>query len=79
MSEKVPRPRRPLWVRFILWGIPGRGWAWGSLWLCVAIAAGCVAYGSIDRRFYLGGFIAVGAIGYYLAIEWEDSHGDWEP
>lgn len=77
MNHDVRRVKRPLWVRIALWGIPGRGAAWGFFWLSVAIAIGGIACGRIDRRFYVGGLMVVAALWYYLAIRWEDDHGDW--
>jgi hypothetical protein len=71
---KVERPR---WVKIALWGLPSRASAWAFVWLSMAIAIGCVAYGFVDRRSTIGGILAVAAAGYYLAIRWVDQHGGW--
>jgi hypothetical protein len=71
------RSERPLWVRIGLWGLPNRAWAWAFVGLSVAIAAGSVAYGFIDGRFFIGGLVVLAALWYYLAIRWVDRHGGW--
>jgi len=50
----------------------------------VALAVGCIAYGFVDQRFFMGVLMAVGAVTmaaaalwYYLAIRWVDRHGRW--
>jgi hypothetical protein len=66
-----------MWVRIGLWGLPNRGSAWGFFWLCMAIAVGCIAYGFVDRRFFIGGVMALAAAWYYLSIRWVDQHSGW--
>ena len=56
---------RPIWVRLALWGVPGRRSAWLFVWLSIALAIGCVAYGFVRREFFIGGIIFIAAIWYY--------------
>ena len=71
--------KRPLWVRVGLWGLPNRASAWAFVWLSIVIAAGCVAYGFVDWRFFSGGVMVLAALWYYLSIRWVDRHGRWSP
>ena len=76
--EDGKRPaERPLWVKLGLWGLPNRVSAWVFFWLSLALAAGCVAYGFRDGRFFLGGLLVFAALWYYLSIKWVDQHGSW--
>lgn len=68
---------RPAWVKLALWGLPNRTAAVGFLWLSVALSAGCVAYGFVDRRYFIGAFMIIAALWYYLAIRWVDRQGHW--
>jgi hypothetical protein len=67
----------PLWVRSGLWGVPNRFAAWAFVWLCMALAIGCVAYGFVDRRFFGGGALFLAALWYYLSIRWVDQRNQW--
>jgi hypothetical protein len=71
------RQEWPLWVKVGLWGLPSRGIAWAFFWLAIAIAVGCVAYGFVDSRFFIGGLMVFAALWYYASIRWVDSHGRW--
>jgi hypothetical protein len=76
-EERRPLPH-PLWVMLALWGTGGRTGVWVFFWLSVLAAIGCVAYGFVDWRFFIGGGMAFAALWYYLAIRWVDQHGTWE-
>jgi hypothetical protein len=75
--EIVDRSQWPLWVRLGLWGIPTRGLAWAFVVLSLAIAIGSIAYGFVDRRFFIGGIMSVAALHYYLATCWVDQNSRW--
>jgi hypothetical protein len=77
MEGDRPPVKRPWWVKFALLGLPNRSSALASVWLSVAIAAACVAYGFRDIRFSLGALILVAALWYLGAIRWVDRHGGW--
>lgn len=73
-----PRPW-PLWVSLGLWGLPGRGWAWGFFWFCLLlVVAGPVAAVAYD---FWPAFLSVGfvfaAAWYYAAIRWVDRYSEW--
>jgi hypothetical protein len=72
------RRKWPLWVRVGLWGVPDRVSAWTYLGISLAVAAVCIAYGFVGRRFFLGGIMLVAAFHYYLCIRWVDRHGGWD-
>jgi hypothetical protein len=74
---KVDRSVWPFWVRIGLWGLPTRAAAWAFFWLSIAIAVGCVAYALVDRRYLVGGILALAALWYYLSIRWVDKHSRW--
>ena len=69
---------RPYWVLIALWGLPNRALAWACFWLSVAITVACVAFGFVDRRFFVGVIMAGAALWYYLAIRWVDRRGRWK-
>jgi hypothetical protein len=73
----VDRGTWPLMVRIGLWGLPSRGAAWCFFWLSVALGGACIAYGLVDRRFFVGGFLVFAALWYYLSIRWVDRHSSW--
>jgi hypothetical protein len=73
----VDRGSWPGWVRVGLWGLSTRGSAWAFVGVSLALPAGCVAYGFVDPRFFLGGALVLAALWYYLAIRWVDRHGQW--
>ena len=64
-------------VRWGLMGLRSRGAAWGFFWLCIIIAAGCVAYGFFNPVFFTGAILVLPALWYYLAIRWVDEHSQW--
>jgi hypothetical protein len=74
---QIDRSDWPLGVRVGLWSLPTRASAWAFFWLSIALAVGGVAYGFVDRRFFLGGFFFLSALWYYLSIQWVDQHGRW--
>lgn len=76
-APPAPPPRRPLWVRVILWGVPTRAHAWAYVWLCLLIAAAAVLYSFRDPRAWWGVILVFGTYGYLLAIRWMDRHGRW--
>lgn len=71
------REERPLWVKVGLWGLPNRASAWMFVWLSLALAVACVAYGLVDGRFFLGGILVFAALWYYASIRWVDQYGQW--
>jgi hypothetical protein len=73
----VDRTKWPTWVRIALWGLPNRGSAWFFFWLAMAIAAGCVAAGFVNRLLLCGGIMVLAAFGYYQSIRWVDRHDRW--
>ncbi len=70
---------RPWWVKIILWGLGSRTSAMACAWFCMGIAIACVAYASAagDRRFLVGGIMALGTLGYYHSARWVDRNGSW--
>jgi hypothetical protein len=77
MDEDEDRSERPFWVKFTLWGVPNRAWTWICFWLSIAVGVACVAYGFLDRRFFVGILFFLAAIPYYAAIRWVDRYGRW--
>lgn len=71
-----PKPW-PMWVSLGLWGLPGRGWAWGFFWFSLALAVG----GAVGGFFFWPAFIGTGfvfaALWYYAAINWVDRNSQW--
>jgi hypothetical protein len=85
MTGRVPREQYPWWVKFTLLGVPGRRGQWFSVWLSLASAVACIAYGILNPGSRLGFFVlVVGGVGftlaaamYWLTIRWIDRHGTW--
>ena len=77
MSDGDRLDERPLWVKVGLWGVPNRSSAWAFFYFSIAVAAGCVAYGFVDSRFFFGGLMVFAALWYYASINWVDQHGRW--
>jgi hypothetical protein len=50
---------------------------WGYFNLCLGIALDSVAYGFVNPIFFLGGFMVLSAVPYYLSIRWIDQYGTW--
>jgi hypothetical protein len=73
----VDRSRWPIMVRMGLWGLPNRESAWVFFWISTIAAAGCVAYGFVNPRFFIGGLLVFAALWYYLAIRWVDRNDRW--
>ena len=73
----VNRDTWPELVQLGLWGIPSRRAAWAFVWLCLAIAVGCVAYGFVNPLFFAGGLLVFAALWYFLSILWVDKNSSW--
>jgi len=71
-----PRPW-PAWVKLTLWGLPGRGWAWGGVWFSLLLAVGCIAAGFVFSPAFFGSFFVFAAIWYWMAIHWVDRYSKW--
>lgn len=67
----------PLWVSMGLWGLPGRGWAWGFFWFSLILSLGCTIYGFTDWRFFIGSGFILAALWYFAAIRWVDQNSEW--
>jgi hypothetical protein len=78
MTDRIPRKDYPWWVKTSMLGVPGRGGLWVFVALSLAAAAGCVAYGFRDARFFAGALFVLAALPYWLTIRWVDRHGSWE-
>jgi hypothetical protein len=59
-------------VRIALFGLHRRGSVWVFVWISLAIALACVAYGFVEPVFFVGGLMVFSALWYYLAIRWVD-------
>jgi len=77
LRMSVDRSNWPMMVRVGLWGLQNWMAAWGFFWVSLAIAAGCVAYGFVNPRAFIGGLALFAALWYYLCIRWVDQHGSW--
>lgn len=68
----------PWWVSAGLWGLPGRGWAWGFFWFSLLLALGGAVVGVL---YFWPAFLGVGfvlaAVWYYAAIKWVDQNSKW--
>ena len=73
----VDRGKWPVLVRVGLWGSPNRSVAWVYLWISVALAVGCVAYGFVNPRAFFGGLFVLAALWYFLSIRWVDQYSRW--
>ncbi len=72
------RSQWPMFVRISLLGIKHRGLAWFFVWVSVAIAAGFLAYGIVDRRGFVAAIVFVlVALAYYFPLRWVDRHASW--
>ncbi len=73
---RPPKPW-PFWVSLGLWGLPGRGAAWGFFWFCLLLVVG----GAVGGFFFWPAFFGVGfvfaAVWYYAAIKWVDQNSEW--
>jgi hypothetical protein len=80
MAGRVPYKQYPWWVKFSLWGVPGRASVLAFAWLCVLLAVGSSAYFLWigHRRWYVGLLFFLGALAYWRSVSWVDSHGSWE-
>ena len=71
------RPKRPMWLRIGLWGLPNRG----SVWICFWIAVGIAIY-SVVRSYWQSGWLVgvlmlLAAFWYLAIIRWVDRNDDW--
>ena len=66
-------PKRPVYVRFALWGLNSRTSA--ILCVCFSLAA---AVGSACFRFWPGLMFLAAAGWYWKAIRWVDRHDSWK-
>jgi len=73
----VDRAQWPMMVRLGLWGLPNRAAAWLFVWLSLAIAAGCFAYGFVNPLAFIGVFMVFASLWYFLSIRWVDQHSRW--
>ncbi len=80
MTVRVSYERYPWWVKFSLWGLPGRAYVLGFAWLSVLIAVGLSGYLSYvgHRRWYIGLLFLAGALLYWQSVRWVDRNGSWE-
>ena len=67
----------PVMVRLGLWGLPTRLAARAFFWICIVTAVGCISYGFVDPRFFVGGFIGLAALWYHLSIRWVERNDTW--
>jgi hypothetical protein len=65
--------RRPVYVRFALWGLNSRSAAVVCAWVCLAVAAGSACF-----RFWAGLIFLVAAGWYWKAVRWVDRYGRWK-
>jgi len=78
VGDRVSRSDYPWWVKFSMWGVPGRTGLWVYAVVCIAIAGACVPYGFWDRRSFLVTISALlASLMYWLSIQWVDRHGSW--
>jgi hypothetical protein len=73
----VDRSKWPMMVQIGLWGLSNRASAWVFVWLSLAIAAGCVAYGFINHLWFIGSMMVIAALWYFLSIRWVDHNSSW--
>jgi hypothetical protein len=80
MGEPVPREKYPVWVKVILWGLPGRGYAVACAWFSLLLAVGWYAYlfWAGHRVWSFGLLFLAAALLYWLSVRWVDRHGSWE-
>lgn len=80
MTGRVPYKDYPWWVKLILWGLPGRGYALACAGLSILAAAGMCAY--LRRMgnpyWHIGLLLLAGAPLYWISVRWVDRHGSWE-
>jgi hypothetical protein len=86
VNDRVPRELYPWWVKFSLLGVPGRRGQWFFVWLSLASAIACFAYGVLNAGRPLGILLLlIGGLGfplaaamYWLTIRWIDRRGSWD-
>jgi hypothetical protein len=79
MAKRLHREDYPLWVKFSIWGVPGRVGMWCFFYFSIACAVGCIAYGFVNPFFFGGVAFFFSALMYWLAIRWIDRYGLWKP
>jgi hypothetical protein len=70
-------PERPWWVSMGLWGLPNRASVLACIWLSLLFGGAGLVAGLWKRGFFLLGFIALGAPGYWAILDWADRHEVW--
>ena len=73
---REPKPWPP-WVSVGLWGLPGRGWAWGFFWFSLLLAVGGLVGGFYYWPAFIGTGFVLAALWYYAAIKWVDQNSEW--
>jgi hypothetical protein len=73
----TPRPRRPLWVKMGLWGLPNRATAWAFVWICLGVAGFSAVRGFTDPLWFWGVGMASAAFWYWASIRWVDNQDGW--
>ena len=69
LNQERERPLvRPPCVRIALVGLHRRRSVWMFVWISLAIALACVAFGFVEPIFFIGGLMVFAALWYYLAI-----------
>lgn len=73
--------QKPLWVKFFLFGLPGRGSAVACYWVCLAIGfivgALSLGAGQVGWGVALVLYGISSAVGYAETIKWMDRHEAW--
>ena len=81
MGENNGNKERPFWVRFCLFGVPGRGSALAFYWISMIVGLGAGAVLCILKQIPLGILVLVGglaaSISYQQAIKWMDQNDAW--
>jgi hypothetical protein len=72
--------KRPLWVRFSLWGVPSRNAAWVYVGVCGLGLIGCLVAAVVRHWFFFIAALAAAwsAVMYWQAILWVDQHDSWD-
>lgn len=71
------QPQKPIWVRFALLGVSGRGSAIACCLISWILGVVIGLGGFWDRRLFAGFLLLVAALGYWRAIRWMDRHRGW--
>ena len=68
---------RPAFVRFALWGVPGRSAASGFMWASFLAAAICGVASLWYPIVRPGWLMLFAGVWYWQAIRWVDKHEQW--